>query len=231
MKHLKCRFRTAGVTRRQAPKTAAPGRPGSPAFRLGSYCDGNTVGMTVYQLNRGTGRRGRAWVGEVPPAAEVTPIGIVDSYWNNPGPSFCQETQRAAYEVMLPTGGRILYGLLGVEFKPHDYEFLRVCVGLAHPAGPYEDSLAGRLGAKVGLPDYVCGGVLAGALQDPGRLGQGVARFMWGAITDTGSAWEVFRTLAVGVVRLLGSDENLNPADLLPHFNGPGAPPPGGHRA
>jgi len=131
---------------------------------------------------------------------------------------------------MVPTGERILYGLLGAGFHPHDYEFLRVSVGIANPAGPYDEALGERLEAKVGLPDYVCGGVFAGALHDPGRLGRGVVRFMWGAVTDAGSAWEVFRILAVGVVRLLGSDEHIDPAELLLFFNGPGAPPPGGHR-
>jgi hypothetical protein len=186
--------------------------------------------MTICQLGSGSGRRGRAWLGETPALAEVTSAGIVETYWNNPGPSVSQEVRRAAFEVMVPSGGRILYGLLGGEFRPHDYNFLRICVDLATPERDYEDGVLRSLGQKVGLPDYVCGGVLAGAVHDPSLLGQGAVRFRWGAITDVGSSWETFRLLAVGVIRLLAADDDTDPVDLMPYFNGPGAPPPGGHR-
>jgi hypothetical protein len=111
-------------------------------------------------------------------------------------------------------------GVLGARFEPHEYPYLRVCVAATLEAQGCR--AAGRFGhARVGLPLEYVGGVLAGAFQEPDMVGPGTLTFDHAAVHEIDSSWEVFRLLAIGVVRLLGlpSDGRI-PRDLLPRFGG-----------
>ena len=67
-------------------------------------------------------------------------------------------------------------GVLGARFEPHEYPYLRVSVAATTEAGGRR--APGRfLHARVGLPLEYVGGVLAGALQEPGLVGPGTLTF------------------------------------------------------
>jgi hypothetical protein len=71
--------------------------------------------------------------------------------------------------------------------------------------------------ARVGLPLAYAGAVLAGALQEPATIGPGTLTSGHAAVHETDSSWEVFRLLAIGVVRLLGLPPGGRiPVNLLP---------------
>jgi hypothetical protein len=116
---------------------------------------------------------------------------------------------------------------LGARFEPHGYPFLRISVAATLEV---EDRRApDRFGhARVGLPLEYVGGVLAGALQEPDMLGPGTLTFDHAAVHEFDSSWEVFRLLAIGVVRLMAlpSDGRI-PMDVLPRFGGSISAPPG----
>jgi hypothetical protein len=119
------------------------------------------------------------------------------------------------------------YGVLGARFASHEHPYLRVSVSVTLTA---EDRPApDRFGeARVGLPLEYAGGVLAGALQEPDTVGPGTLTFDHAAVHEIDSSWEMFRLLAIGVVRLLGlpSDGRI-PMNLLPRFGGPEPSSPG----
>lgn len=82
--------------------------------------------------------------------------------------------------------------------------------------------------ARVGLPHEYVGGVLVGAAQEADRVGPGTATFGWAAVHAVDSSWEMFRVLAVGVVRLLSIGPVVDvPPDLLPCFGATAPEPPG----
>jgi hypothetical protein len=87
----------------------------------------------------------------------------------------------------------------------------------------------GRFGhARVGLPLEYAGGVLAGAFAEPAMVGPGTLTFDHAAVHEIDSSWEVFRLLAIGVVRLLGlPPDGRILVDLLPRFGGSEPPSPG----
>jgi hypothetical protein len=119
------------------------------------------------------------------------------------------------------------YGVLGARFEPHKYPFLRVFVAVT--LGAQARGVPGQFGeARVGLPMEYVGGVLAGALQEPDLIGPGTLTFDHAAFHEVDSSWEMFRLLAIGVVRLLGlpSDGPI-PMDLLPRFGGSEPASPG----
>lgn len=168
-----------------------------------------------------------AWLGELPEWAAVDPVGVVDSYWrwwDNVPPTAVQRHAAWGYRVGLGGGGE--YGLLGASFEPHDYPYLRVAVAATQRAEhraqqPFD-------AARIGLLHEYAGGVLAGALQEPHRLGPGTLSFKWAAVHEVDSSWEVFRVLAIGVVRLLSLPlDSSIPDDLLPYFGGEKPPAPG----
>jgi hypothetical protein len=118
-------------------------------------------------------------------------------------------------------------GVLGARFEPHEYPYLRVSVAATSEAEGRR--AAGRFGdARAGLPLEYAGGVLAGALQEPDLVGPGTLTFDHAAAHEIESSWEVFRLLAIGVVRLLGlASDGRIPVDLLPRFGGSEPASPG----
>lgn len=120
-------------------------------------------------------------------------------------------------EFLRPAGDAVAWlDELGARFEPHEYPYLRVSVAATLEAEGRRAQ--GRFGhARAGLPLECVGGVLAGAFQEPGMVGPGTLTFDHAAVHEIDSSWEVFRLLAIGVVRLLGlpSGDTI-PMDLLP---------------
>jgi hypothetical protein len=116
---------------------------------------------------------------------------------------------------------------LGARFEPHAYPYLRVSVAATlETEGRRAPDRFGH--ALVGLPLEYVGGVLAGALQEPDMVGPGTLTFGHAAVHEIDSSWEVFRLLAIGVVRLLGLPaDGPIPTDLLPRFGGSERASPG----
>ncbi len=163
-----------------------------------------------------------AWVDETPSWSALSPVGYVTGYWRWRGIAPVSATRRtAAWGYRAGFGGRGEYGLLGATFEPHEYPYLEVVV--AATIEPGSQGLGRFSNARVGLPLEYVGGVLAGALQEPDRVGPGVLRFENAAAHDADSSWEVFRLLAVGVVRLLSLPAEGDVTDILPRFGGPDA--------
>lgn len=172
-----------------------------------------------------------AWLDELPDWAEVSSIGNALGYWMWRGQAPGTRPARiGAWGSRAGFGGRGEFGLLGGRFEPHEYPYLQVSVATAselggHPDGPWHLS-------RVGLPVEYVGGVLAGALQEPERLGPGRLVIEFGAVHEVDSSWEVFRLVAIGLVRLLALPLDIAiPVDLLPRFGGEAPPGPGSDSA
>ena len=162
-----------------------------------------------------------AWVDELPEWSLLSPVGHVTGYWRWRGVAPGSAVRRAAaWGYRAQFGGRGECGVLGARFEPHEYPCLRVSVAATVEA---EGRRApGRFGpARVGLPLEYVGGVLAGALQEPGMVGPGMLSFDHAAVHEIDGSWEMIRLLAIGVVRLLGLPPGDRiPIDLLPRFGG-----------
>jgi hypothetical protein len=174
------------------------------------------------------GRAALAWVDELPEWSVLSPVGHVAGYWRWRGVAPGSTVKRAAaWGYRAQFGGRGECGVLGARFEPHEYPYLRVSVAatLEVEGRRAPDRFAH---AHVGLPLEYAGGVLAGAFQEPGMVGPGTLTFGHAAAHEIDSSWEMFRLLAIGVVRLLSlpSDSTI-PMDLLPRFGGSEPASPG----
>lgn len=154
--------------------------------------------------------------------------GPVTGFWRWRGVAPGSAVKRAAaWGYRAGFGGHGEYGVLGARFETHGHPYLRVSV--AATVAAESPRAPGRFGhARVGLPLEYVGGVLARAFQEPGVVGPGRLTFDHAAVHEFDSSWEVFRLLAIGVVRLLGLPSGGHiPVDLLPRFGGSAPQSPG----
>jgi hypothetical protein len=181
----------------------------------------------VFRTVERAGRQAVVWTDELPEWAAVPTAGVVDAYWPwrgvVPNPA---TRQAAAWGFHVVHGGKASAGVLGGRFEAHRYPHLRVAVAATQGMG---GTIAPRFhGCRVGLPHEYVGGVLAGALQEPDRLGPGVLRIDVAAVSAVDSSWDAFRLLAIGLVRLFDvSGGTALPPELLPYFGGTNPEPPG----
>ena len=118
---------------------------------------------------------------------------------------------KAAVELLIPTGGRALYGLLGAEFVPHERKTLEIQVPMPISYGELVSwSLASQIDeVRVNtLPDFAYA-ILDGAFnaKEFCLLGSGELCFNCVAQGAVGSSQNVFRQLAKIVVKLLFFNE------------------------
>ena len=174
----------------------------------------------MHQDFHGFAKDATVWVDELPDWSELSPVGHVTGYWRWPSQPPSPAVRRvAAWGYRAGFGGHGEYGVLGGRFEPHEHPYLRVSVAATLGVGSPARGLFAR--AKVGLPLEYVGGVLAGALQEPDTIGPGTLTFDHAAVHEVDSSWEVFRLLAIGVVRLLGlPPAAAMPDDTLPRFGG-----------
>jgi hypothetical protein len=172
------------------------------------------------EFSRGAGDA-HAWTDAIPDWSLLSGVGTVTGYWRWHSEVPASASRRgAAWGYRAGFGGHGEYGFLGATFEPHEYPYLQVSVVATRKPGgraakPFQD-------ASVGLPHDYVGGVLIGALQEPDRAGPGRLTFNHAAVHEIDSSWEVFRLLAIGVVRLLSLPSEVDevPQDLLPLFGG-----------
>jgi hypothetical protein len=185
------------------------------------------IGLVQQEFFRPAGDA-TVWVDEMPEWAVLSPVGYVTGYWRWRGAVPGHAPGRAAaWGYRAGFGGHGEYGVLGARFEPHEYSYLRVCVGATLEL---QDGLGSDRfrHARVGLPLEYVGGVLAGAFHEPDLAGPGTLTFDHAAVHDADSSYEAFRLLAMGVVRLLGLPAGGRvPADLLPRFGGSAPAAPG----
>lgn len=164
-------------------------------------------------------RAAHVWTEDLPTWADIHPAGWVDYYvqWAGDALPSLRPARRALWGFKVGHGGHGSYGVLGGSFEPHEWPYLRIRVGTAEGLGPPCPSPFEQ--ARVGLPLEYVGGVIAAAPL-AAALGTGRVVFDQAAVHDVDSSWEVFRLLAVGVLRLLGLDQGAAPDQVLPYFGG-----------
>ena len=79
----------------------------------------------------------------------------------------------------------------------------------------------------LGYPSSTSAVCSRGGSQEPDMVGPGTLTVDHAAVHEIDSSWEVFRLLAIGVVRLLGLPSDRIPTDLLPRFGGSEPASPG----
>lgn len=160
----------------------------------------------IITLNLSYHRKMRVWLGELPPLK----YPVVDSLERTLKARRSQIYNRksAAVEMLIPKGGRAIYGLLGAEFQPELSQELLVKVAVSGTATQQLDwLLASRLDrAYMGLPSEYCHGVLSGALSAAEILGSGLLHINCAAYGEVSSSPIIFNQLASTIVKLLASN-------------------------
>jgi len=149
-------------------------------------------------------RRGRVWIGELP---DVSYISISAVNLNcDASRSIQEEIRVGAVEVLIPTGGRYLYGLVGGTFRADVTGKFCADVGISAPdLGVWEDSLASRVDrVHKGLLQEYAPAVIRGLEQENGNLTSGYINVNCAAHAEVGSAQVVFKYLGAALWRLFG---------------------------
>ena len=131
----------------------------------------------MFEIDLPRHRKARVWVDNIPPASfeadetfeQISPAGEL----------VFLETRRVAVELLIPKGARILYGLLGAEFRPSESGELHVLIKTLSSTGPpLENSLLPLSldNVRIGLPTAYVQAVIEGVtlanegVLPPGRL-------------------------------------------------------------
>ena len=158
-------------------------------------------------LDFGPVREARCWQ-EILAVAVFLPIRHIERVIDAPAARISKRD--ATLEVLVPTGARSLYGLLGGTYEPNETGRLHIVVNVGAPKGPmFPDSLAGSLDeVHVGLPEEYSEAVLDGlvAAQLGGNLlPSGTFTVVCAAHGLVGSSSDFFGRLARGLIRALES--------------------------
>lgn len=118
-----------------------------------------------------------------------------------------QRRAAAAVEMIIPSAGRALYGLLGAKFVSDRSGELLVKLAVSENVEAEIDwSLASSIDKVcAGLPVEYADSVLDGVIHSGKILGSGVLFFNCAAHGEIGSSPQMFRQLALRVVRLIAS--------------------------
>ncbi len=169
--------------------------------------------ITTLNLNRH--RKARIWLGELPDIISPT-AKFVERPLEGRAPALTQ-IQRAAIEMIVPSAGRALYGLLGAEFAPNNSGQLLVKVAVSENVGQeIEWSLASSMDKVCsGLPVEYADRVFDGVVSAGEILGSGVLLINCAAHGAVGSSPRMFQQLALKLVRLIASQgESVSEEEL-----------------
>ena len=163
---------------------------------------GESTGKLIV-LNLSGYRKARIWLGELPKLNY--PILNVLSRTKDEKKVDISEVRRTAIEMLIPTGGCFIYGLLEAEFTPTNLgEFSIKVATSANTGNPVDWSLATSVDEVcAGIPLEYSESVIEGALSVGDILGSGILCFEGGAHGAVGSSKHIFRHLATTAVRIL----------------------------
>lgn len=159
-------------------------------------------------LELGKYRRARVWIGELPDAAYPSVKTLAHSVSATTEPH--GKRKMAAVELLVVTGPRSLYGMLGGHFTVGPTGRLNVDVRISTANERlFADNLAGTLDeVRVGLPAEYAQAVLAGVDLAKGELNAltaGKLSINCAAHGAIGSCEAVFKHLAAILVKLFNS--------------------------
>jgi hypothetical protein len=171
------------------------------------------------EFDLGIGRRCKVWIGELPPISFVAGKTVsreLDYVAKSKTASF-----KAATEIVIPRGARMLYGALGVEFTPStSAPGLTIEVNVSDASrNRFVQSLIANLDeVSIGLPseyvDAVLAGVEGGQKQEP-TLSPGTLRFAYAAHGAASSNAPIFRQLALWLALTRGESSAAFNEELL----------------
>ena len=166
--------------------------------------------------------RARVWLGELPQASYLADYTVERSI-EAKSPDF-NNVRLAAVELREPKGPRVLYGLLGAEFRPLKSNNLDLQVNVSSNDNlRIADSSLNQSGdILVGLPKEYIDSVVRGVF-DIGEKADGIFAgtllFNCAAHSIVGSSESIFRRLSYIVVQILFSPKNtLSEHDLSKIF-------------
>lgn len=172
-------------------------------------------------VDLGKHRRARLWIGDLPDAACQSVNAVKHSI--SASRNIQEGLRLAAIEVLVPLGGRAMYGLLGGEFRPDSTNRLDVDVFVASAGPPFAGNLATKIDkVRVGLPAEYVEGVLDGVALAKGeldRLAAGKLLLNCAAHGEIGSCEVVFKHLALALVKLFNREgQALSDEELISLF-------------
>lgn len=170
---------------------------------------------TMITLNLAHHRKARVWLKELPDL--IYPVTEVIERKINGKASTLIEARCAVVEMVIPTGGRLIYAILGAEFKPDFSDQFCVKVSVSTENGQQIDwSLVDGVDeVRLGLPSEYVGSILEEISSLEKILGSGVLHFKYAAHSRVGSSPRIFRQLAGVVAKLLAhSPERLSEEEL-----------------
>jgi hypothetical protein len=171
-------------------------------------------------LDLGKYQRARIWMGDLPDAI-YTPQKNLKHRIPTKQPSYAT-TKTAAVEMVIPTGGRSFYGLIGGRLEPSSESFVDLTVGISQSNGrPSYDPLSANDLVRVGLPEEYAEAVLSGvdlANNQLGSLAAGRMLIDCAAHGSVGSCSDMFKRLTLGLTKMLNAHEEELSNNEIIHF-------------